>query len=115
MEAFQKTENLGPEDRALLSRIRGAVARCLGTADVLLYGRVARGERQEDSDYDILVLTDGPPTSAEKDAVRAALLDIELACGSVIPALFVDKAEWNEPGRRSMPFYREVARDAIML
>ncbi len=109
------TENLGPEDRALLLWIRGGVERHLPGADVLLCGSAARGERRVDSDYDILVLSDGPVTSVEKNAVRGAMLDIELGCGSVISVLFAEKGEWNGPGRRAMPFYREVARDAILL
>ncbi len=115
MQSLQESKVLVPEDRILLTRIRGGVKRYLPAADVLLYGSTARGDRYEDSDYDILVLTDEPVLREDKESVREAMLDIELECGSVITTLFADKTEWNAAARGTMPFYREVSRDAILL
>ena len=47
-------------DKDLLERCRWAVRHVVPDADIILYGSRARGDAQEYSDYDILVLVDQP-------------------------------------------------------
>ena len=107
--------NLSRETRTLLADIKAAVRMCLPTAEVLLYGSVARCENGPESDCDVLILTDSPLAVPEQEVVRDHLFEVELRQGAVISSLFYTKAEWEAAKRWATPFLREVAHDAIQL
>lgn len=115
MTTIDKADFLFPEDRELLAKVKNVIRRFLPTATVLLYGSVARGTKGRESDYDILVLTDEPLTSAEEDALDDAVYDVQLERGVVISTLCYSKAQWELPLFRGMPFRHEVEKDAIVL
>lgn len=83
---------------------------------VILYGSVARGTAQEDSDVDILALVDA--TSEELRNYADALCEIStefalefLKVFSIIDISFQEFSEWKDVS----PFYRNVLRDGVML
>lgn len=113
MKTLEQAVHLPAEDRRLLVCIKKVVRDFLPTATVLLYGSAARAARTPDSDYDVLVLTDGPLSRGEQDAIDAAIYDIQLSEGVLITASFTTKAKWED--HPTMPFYAEVERDGIVL
>ena len=111
----EKSTLISGTDRELLHDIKDLVQRFLPAATVLLYGSVARGTRTTESDYDILVLTDGALTSREEQDLDAALFDLGLDRDAVICAIFHTKAEWERPPLSGSPFHENVEQDAILL
>jgi predicted nucleotidyltransferase len=115
MTTVETTPVLAPEDREILSAAKEAVRSVLPDATVVLFGSGARGERTPESDYDLLVLTEKVPSSAEQSAVRDRLFSIELERGPVLCTLFYSMSEWSAPRMSATPFHAEVERDAILL
>ena len=115
MTTLDQARSLSARDRQLLREVKRAIANLAPTADVLLYGSVARGEHGPDSDYDILVLTDQPLCRQEEDAVEDAVYDVQLAHGTLISTLFYTKAEWSTPVTTALPLYRAIQKDAILI
>jgi predicted nucleotidyltransferase len=115
MTTLEEMPSVLEEDRMLLAQIKSATCGVLPRAEVLLYGSTARGDRRPESDYDILVLTDGPLDAEGQSAVRDRIFDIELASGAVITMLFYDQSEWKGPRLRVTPFHGEVEKDGILL
>ena len=115
MKTLEQTEVVSPNDRELLAEIKKVVHQFLPTATVLLYGSVARGTQEPESDYDILVLTDRPLTLAHENPIDDALYSLGLAWGAVIPTLFHSRDEWEMSFLAVSPFHNEVERDAIVL
>ena len=83
---------------------------------VILYGSEVRGNAQEDSDIDILVLVD--VESEELRSYEDALSDIstEFALGffkvfSIIDASFKGVSQWKDVSI----FYKNVAREGVIL
>ncbi|MDO4275095.1 MAG: nucleotidyltransferase domain-containing protein [Eubacteriales bacterium] len=83
---------------------------------VILYGSVARGTAQEESDIDILVLVDA--TQEELRNYADALSDIStdfalefLKVFSIIDVSFQEFSKWKDVS----PFYKNVTRDGVML
>lgn len=115
MKSLEQTANVSVKDKKLLRELRGLIGTFLPTAQVLLYGSVARGTKEPESDYDILILTDKPVLREEEDAVRDAVYELELAREILISMVFCTKDRWNQPVVRVSPFCQEVERDAIAL
>lgn len=83
---------------------------------VILYGSVARGTAQEDSDVDILVLVDVTPEELRNYADALSDISTEFALEflkvfSIIDVSFQEFSEWKDVS----PFYRNVSRDGVML
>lgn len=83
---------------------------------VILYGSVARGTDLEDSDVDILVLVDATQEELRKysDALSDISTDFALEffrVFSIIDVSFQEFSEWKDVS----PFYKNVARDGVML
>jgi predicted nucleotidyltransferase len=88
--------------RALEDMLPGRV-RC-----VTVFGSVARGEANEDSDLDILVLLDAPSFDE-----KARAIDHATEIGLRHDQLFAPVDQWLELEQRERSFPREVARDGI--
>lgn len=113
MKTLEETMVISPEDKDLLLRVKSAVQQSAPGATVLLYGSVARGTQETESDYDIFVLTDRVLTEQEQDTTRNAIFELELGTEKVISAKFCSRSRWEH--HPNMPFHVEVARDGIIL
>ncbi len=82
-------------------------------AEVVLYGSRARGDARPDSDWNLLILVDGPVDPARETAIRHRLYDFELGLDEVLAARISSHRDWER--RRGMPLYEEVRRDGIVL
>lgn len=104
-----------PAERDLLVRCKRAIRAIDPTADVILFGSRARGEAEEDSDYDLLILTDGDSGLKREDIFRQSLYPLELESGAVLTVMACNRQVWESPLYREMPFGRSVRRDGVVL
>jgi predicted nucleotidyltransferase len=105
------------EDAALLVDIRAAVREVEPSATVILYGSRARGDAAPDSDWDILVLVNGPVDHQRATAVRHRLYSLEFSVETcpVLSAIVRSRQDWDSPLYRAMPFHENVEREGIEL
>jgi predicted nucleotidyltransferase len=103
------------EEKAILSRCRDAVKAIDSSAEIILYGSRARQDAAPDSDYDLLIVAEGPASIAQEDLFRRSIYPIELETGAVLTVILVNKADWNSPLYGSMPFYRNIKREGLVL
>ena len=102
-------------DKALLVRCRQAIRRVVPDADIILYGSRARGDAQEYSDYDILVLVDEPVGIALKDRILYSIYPLELETGAMLTLVTYNRRQWESLPYREMPFNQNVERDGVAL
>ena len=102
-------------DAELLARVRETVRAVEPDARVILYGSRARGDAGPESDWDFLILLDGPVTRERELPVRHALYTLELECGEVLSSIFISSEDWRTPGYRVMPYHENVTREGIDL
>jgi len=84
-------------------------------ADVILFGSHARGQSNQNSDWDILILLDQSNVnrSIEKE-YKDQLYNVELEIGEPITALVYSKTDW-ELNHAVTPLYQSIKRDGIQL
>jgi predicted nucleotidyltransferase len=102
-------------DVELLNRCKKAIRQVVPDADVILYGSRARGDADEYSDYDILVLTDGPADIPVHEKMISSIYPLELDTGAVLTLAIYNRQQWDTPLYRAMPFHKNVDREGVLL
>ena len=88
---------------------------------VVLFGSVARGDNNEDSDIDVFILLKNyDKTGAEKVAIKERILDIashveELNDHQVYISLLIDSEETYLENRRRSLIYYNIADEGVLL
>ena len=83
-------------------------------AQVILYGSRARGDAREDSDWDILVLTDYPVDNSKETTFRDHLYELEIQTGEPLSIFVYSKQDWITK-QRVTPYYVNVTSQGIQL
>jgi predicted nucleotidyltransferase len=99
----------------LLKQVEEAVLGIEPRADVILYGSRARGDSQSDSDWDFLVLVDGPVDDQRVDRIRHRLYEIEWESDQVLSSIVRNRQQWNSQPLNVTPFHRNVELEGIAL
>ncbi len=103
-----KVKRLVDQVKAQLSEMYGS-----GIKRVILYGSHARGEATEDSDVDVLVLTDPALNPAEvRDSLSDLLYDILLEEGELISVVAVSEERFEN---YNSPFMLNVKREGMVV
>jgi predicted nucleotidyltransferase len=102
-------------DVALLKQCKKAIRQVVPDADVILYGSRARGDADEYSDYDILILVNGSADIALDTKFVERIFPLELDSGAVLTLMTYSRQQWDTPLYRAMPFHKNVDRDGVML
>ena len=102
-------------DIELLKRCKQAIRQVVPDADVILYGSRARGDADEYSDYDILVLVNGPAEIPLEEQIRSTIYPLELDSGAVLTLFVYSRQQWDTPLYRAMPFHKNVDREGVLL
>lgn len=103
------------ERNALLEAVKQAVAEVEPESEIILYGSRARGDSSAESDWDFLVLVNGPVDEDRVDKIRHRLYEIEWESGQVLSSIIRSREEWGSQPLRSTPFHRNVELEGIVL
>lgn len=80
-----------------------------------LYGSRARGEAQQSSDWDILLVVPDSTTQDERSALYRTLYELEWETGEVLSCVLMTETEWGRLCRLRSPFTERVSREAVPL
>jgi predicted nucleotidyltransferase len=99
----------------LVEQIRRAVHAIEPEAEIILYGSRSRGDAVSESDWDFLILVNGPTSDERTDRIRHRLYEIEWESGEVISSIVRNHEEWNSDLYKAMPFHQRVQQEGIRL
>lgn len=102
----------------ITSTVAGSAKRLLNKnlISVILYGSYARGDFDDESDIDIMIIADIPADECWNYNVQLIneLTDLELENGIVISTHIVQAEIFNQ-FKNTLPFYRNVTREGIKI
>jgi predicted nucleotidyltransferase len=101
------------DQKDFLQKIKFAVLSVDDKAELILYGSRARGDNKEDSDWDILVLTDEEIDKSRKSNIRHKVFGLELEYAQAVSAMFIDRRQWNKLSITG--FYENVTNEGRVL
>jgi predicted nucleotidyltransferase len=102
------------DKQTILRQIRQATLEVDPSAQLILFGSQARSETHEESDWDILVLTENEKVDASyKRSLLRNILKLELELGITISSVIRTKKNWEEMALT--PFYQEVKKDGELI
>ena len=99
----------------IIEKIKQTVLEVEPRAEIILYGSRSREDKDSESDWDLLVLVDGPVDDERTDRIRHRLYEVEWECGEVLSTIVRNREEWDSPIYKSMPFHESVEREGIVL
>jgi predicted nucleotidyltransferase len=99
--------------REALSEIKRNLREKFDIKAFVLYGSVARGQADEESDVDLLVVTCKPLTRFERHEITDAVFDVNLRFNTNFSTLVVDSESWETGMISVLPIRDEILRDGI--
>jgi predicted nucleotidyltransferase len=82
---------------------------------MVLFGSVIRGESDEESDADLLVVLTERPTHQERDRITSLILDVNLEHDTNLSELIVDRETWDRGLPSALPVHTEIEEEGIRL
>ena len=105
---------MNSKTKDILKRIKQNVLEVDAVAEVILYGSRARGDAHEDSDWDILILTENKVDLDKESEFRDHLFDLEIEVEEPFSIFAYSKKEW-ETKQSVTPFYESVILEGIRI
>ena len=106
---------LPPELRAALQAARERITAEFEVDRMVLFGSVAHGTADEESDVDVLIVLRTCPDHRIRNRVSSIILDINLEHDTNLSDLVVDKESWDEGPLFVLPIYAEIREEGIRL
>ena len=82
---------------------------------IVLFGSVSRGQADEESDVDLLVVLNDSPSHQERDRITNIILDIYLEYDSNLSELIVDRQTWDLGLPSVLPIHQAIQEEGIPL
>jgi uncharacterized protein (UPF0332 family)/predicted nucleotidyltransferase len=102
-------------EQSVLTRIRAAVSAIDPGARAILYGSRARGDADQDSDWDLLLISACASSVPAREALEQRLQALFAATGALVQPVWVSEQEWQSPISRVSPFHANVEEDGVQL
>ena len=98
-----------------LSELKRKLLNKFDIKTMILYGSVTRGEADEESDLDLLIVTAHPLSRTVRHKITDLAFDVNLLYEANISTLVVDYKSWEEGVFLVLPLREEILKDGILL
>ena len=104
-----------PKQFQVLSGIKRRLLEKFDIKTFVLYGSLARGQADEESDADLLVVTSKPLTRFERHEITNVVFEVNLQYDTTFSTLVVDIKSWETGIISVLPVRDEIIRDGIQV
>ncbi len=99
----------------LIAKVKKTVIEIEPDAEIILYGSRVRNNSTSESDWDFLILVEGPVDDDRIDKIRHRLYEIEWEEGEVLSSIVRNREEWNRLPYTTTPFYKNIVNEGVTL
>ena len=110
-----KTASLMKNEREAIEAAIRMLKSEFSVSKVILFGSKARGDHEEHSDIDLLVVASKLLHWKEEKAIVEALFDIGMEYDVIFSPLFTSVDEWENGIFTEFPVYQEISRDGAVV
>ena len=114
MKSFESVSLMKNESEAIDAAIKMLKSE-FSVSKVILFGSKARGDHDEHSDIDLLVVASKLLHWKEEKAIVGALFDIGMEYDVIFSPLFTSVDEWENGIFTEFPVYQEISRDGAVV
>ncbi len=114
MKSFERTSLMKNESEAIEEAIRMLKSE-FAVSKIILFGSKARGDHDEHSDIDLLVVASKLLHWKEEKAIIGALFDIGMEYDVIFSPLFTSVDEWENVIFKEFPVYQEISQDGAVV
>jgi len=101
------------EKQKVIKKLKSKVLQIDKQATVILYGSRARGDYNEDSDWDFLILTELPESKEIKEAFTNKIFEAELELEEPISTIIHNKSLWEN--YEVTPLYHNIQKEGLLV
>jgi len=101
------------EQREALAEIKRRLLEAFDIRAIVLYGSFARGQADEESDVDLLIVTALPLTRFQRHEITKVVFEVNLQHDTNFSTLVVDLKSWETGAFSVLPIHDEILRDGI--
>ncbi len=97
------------------SKIKTAIREIDPQAEIILFGSRARGDFDNDSDWDVLILTRRKKITFDYEVLlRDSIFNLEIQTGEIISLITYTKEDWQTKKSIS-PLFSNVSKEGIII
>jgi uncharacterized protein len=104
---------LTPDQKQSLQELHFRLTSQVKIESLVLFGSVARGEADAESDIDLLVLTSELLSHSEQHQITDIVFEINLKYGTNFSTLVVDQKYWDIGLISILPIHTEIINDGV--
>jgi len=108
------TEILSDIENMAVEEFKQKVINRFGDAECILFGSKARGDGDDYSDIDILILLEYEPNTSVEEEIIDIGFEVEIKYDVVLGIITHSKTFWDSRGIL-MPIHKEIEKDGIQL
>jgi predicted nucleotidyltransferase len=98
-----------------LREIKVRVMENFDVVDFLLYGSAVRGEAEDESDLDLMVVISEPVSRSKRHEITDIVFDVNLEFGTNFSTLVIDRKSWDSGLISVLPLREEIMREGVRL
>ncbi|MEK6566566.1 MAG: nucleotidyltransferase domain-containing protein [Bacteroidota bacterium] len=107
--------HLTPSQLKALDELKQRLANSFGIVEITLFGSVPRGEADNESDLDVLLVTLSPLHRSTRHQITDIVCEINLQFDTNLSTLVVDEASWQSGLFSILPIHAEILNDGVRL
>jgi len=107
--------NLRDNEKKALQELKKILFKSFSVAEIILYGSKARGDFDEESDMDILIILNGKVDDNTREKIFSMSFKIEIKYDVIFGILVETEDFWGSPLAEAMPIHSNISREGVLV